>query len=589
MAQVTGGGGKAAVMPDFDPKGTTLRDTIIGYAKASRAEGNKLVGFEDKLFKNKALQTYLDNPVVELFDGHWGNEDNPLVKLLGSVGEGSRGQLYSAFISLEENVFRQISRLRFNEEYKKLTDGVARPAKGGKYTSKFLYNPERIGDFHKGLVEFVKNNPDSKPVANALLFQLYTGFRPNAAGGITPRDIYPPESRANIHSLFIGANRVGAKGSPINVPLTRRAMAILNSQKIYNDNKFKGEKFIFQKKVKGKLEPIDDTDITGLLKKLQKANLIPPRLKVDASGDVVKGTTNLTAYDLRRIHATTLSSLGVSLEKAALLTGRVVGGGAEQARYVGSAPGSANPEGAAKNANQLTDFMYQEYSRTVPGGMNAAEKENKFLSRDRDIFSPNQPIEFVKPDTDVYKGPTYKPSANVISTADPDFIEGEFKVLDDKPPASIAETSKETQDWFKSMNIDDGSLDTTETPKIEDKTSGASKLIKGVGKKIIPSLTVAAVVSQYAKSKKAGASTLEAGVRAGTELLPLSMQDVEDLGGFVAEAREKGIPEALDLDTERQQRMNVLRKKRLADRVQRNTSVTPPEDQGFINQNQMGE
>jgi hypothetical protein len=531
----------------------------------------------------------LDNPVVELFDGHWGNEDNPLVKLLGSVGEGSRGQLYSAFISLEENVFRQISRLRFNEEYKKLTDGVARPAKGGKYTSKFLYNPERIGDFHKGLVEFVKNNPDSKPVANALLFQLYTGFRPNAAGGITPRDIYPPESRANIHSLFIGANRVGAKGSPINVPLTRRAMAILNSQKIYNDNKFKGEKFIFQKKVKGKLEPIDDTDITGLLKKLQKANLIPPRLKVDASGDVVKGTTNLTAYDLRRIHATTLSSLGVSLEKAALLTGRVVGGGAEQARYVGSAPGSANPEGAAKNANQLTDFMYQEYSRTVPGGMNAAEKENKFLSRDRDIFSPNQPIEFVKPDTDVYKGPTYKPSANVISTADPDFIEGEFKVLDDKPPASIAETSKETQDWFKSMNIDDGSLDTTETPKIEDKTSGASKLIKGVGKKIIPSLTVAAVVSQYAKSKKAGASTLEAGVRAGTELLPLSMQDVEDLGGFVAEAREKGIPEALDLDTERQQRMNVLRKKRLADRVQRNTSVTPPEDQGFINQNQMGE
>ena len=585
MAQVTGGGGKAAVMPDFDPKGTTLRDTIIGYAKASRAEGNKLVGFEDKLFRNKALQTYLDNPVVELFDGHWGDEDNPLVKLLSSVGEGSRGQLYSAFISLEENVFRQISRLRFNEEYKKLTDGVARPAKGGKYTSKFLYNPERIGDFHKGLVEFVKNNPDSKPVANALLFQLYTGFRPNAAGGITPRDIYPPESRANIHSLFIGANRVGAKGSPINVPLTRRAMAILNSQKIYNDNKFKGEKFIFQKKVKGKLEPIDDTDITGLLKKLQKANLIPPRLKVDASGDVVKGTTNLTAYDLRRIHATTLSNLGVSLEKAALLTGRVVGGGAEQARYVGSAPGSANPEGAAKNANQLTDFMYQEYSRTVPGGMNAAEKENKFLSRDRDIFSPNQPVEFVKPDTDVYKGPTYKPSSSVISTADPDFIEGEYKVIDqEKSLTKIEDASDETKKWFQAAG---GTLK-DEAPKIEDKTSGASKLIKGVGKKIIPSLTIAAIAQQYAKSKKAGASTLEAGIRAGTELLPLSMQDVEDLGGFAKEAREKGIPEALDLDTERQQRMNVLRKQRLADRVQRNTSVTPPEDQGFINQNQIG-
>ena len=80
-------------------------------------------------------------------------------------------------------------------------------------------------------------------------------------------------------------------------------------------------------------------------------------------------------------------------------------------------------------------------------------------------------------------------------------------------------------------------------PKIEDKTSGASKLIKGVGKKIVPSLTIAAIGSQYAKSKKAGASTLEASVRAGTELLPLSVQDVEDLGGFVKKARDEGLPE----------------------------------------------
>ena len=585
MAQVTGGGGKAAVMPNFDPKQTTLEETINEYAKASRATGKKLEDFEKRLINNKVLKTYLKNPVVELFDGHWGNEDNPLVKLLDSVGEGSRGQFYSAFKSIEENVFRQVNRLRFNEDYKKLTEGVARPAKGSKYTSKFLYNPERIGDFHKGLVEFVKNNPDSKPVANALLFQLYTGFRPNAAGGITPFDIYKPESRHNIHSLFIGGNRVGAKGSPINVPLTRRAMAILNSQKLYNENKFDGEKFIFQKKVKGKLEPIDDTDITGLLKKLKKANLLPPRLKVDVSGDVVKGTTNITAYDLRRIHATTLSSLGVSLEKAALLTGRVVGGGAEQARYVGLAPGSANPQGAAKDANRLTDYMYQEYSRTLPGGMQAAEKENKFLARDRDVFSPNQPVEFVKPSTDVYKGPTYEKGVNVISTVDPDFIEGDYKVIDDKPPASIAETSKETQDWFRSMNIDDGSL----APQIEDKSSGASKLIKGVGKKIIPSLTVAAIASQYAKSKKAGASTLEAGIRAGTELLPLSVQDVEDLGAFAKKARQEGLPEAIGLDTEKQEQMNILRKKRLADRVRQNTSVTPPPQEGFINQNQMGE
>ena len=122
MAQVAGGGSKAAVMADFNPKETTLRQVIEGYAEASRKAGNKLTGFENRLFGNKTLQLYLDNPVTELFDGHWAEQDNPLVKVLNSVGEGSRGGLYSNFASIEENVFRQISRLRFNEEYKRLTD-----------------------------------------------------------------------------------------------------------------------------------------------------------------------------------------------------------------------------------------------------------------------------------------------------------------------------------------------------------------------------------------------------------------------------------------------------------------------------------
>ena len=52
MAQVAGGGSKAAVMADFNPKETTLREVITNYAEASRAKGSKLTGFEDKLFKS---------------------------------------------------------------------------------------------------------------------------------------------------------------------------------------------------------------------------------------------------------------------------------------------------------------------------------------------------------------------------------------------------------------------------------------------------------------------------------------------------------------------------------------------------------
>ena len=444
MAQVAGGGSKAAVMADFNPKETTLREVIGNYAESSRAKGSKLTGFEDKLFKSKALQTYLDNPITELFDGHWGDADNPLIKVLNSVGEKSRGGYYSAIASIESNVFRQINRLRFNEEYTRLTDTVARPEKGVKYTSKFGYNPERLGSFHANLVEYVKNNPDSKPVANALLFQLYTGFRPNAAGGLTPQNIRDPQVRNGPHGIFISGNQLGAKGSPINVPLTRRAMAVLQSQEMFNENKFGGQQFIFQKKSGKQIKPIDDKDITGLLKKMQKANLIPEGLKVDVTGVTPKSSANLTAYDLRRLHATTLAFLQVPIEKAAMLTGRVVGGGGEQARYIGVSPGVFNPKGAALDANKLTDYMYQEYSRVVPGGMQAAEKDNKFLSRNRDVFSPNQPIEFVESKTDVFKG-TYGQGTKLVQTTDTDFIEGDYKVIDDKPPASIAQTSKETQ------------------------------------------------------------------------------------------------------------------------------------------------
>ena len=606
MAQVAGGGSKAAVMADFNPKETTLRQVIEGYAEASRKAGNKLTGFENRLFGNKTLQLYLDNPVTELFDGHWAEQDNPLVKVLNSVGEGSRGGLYSNFASIEENVFRQISRLRFNEEYKRLTDGVARPAKGVKYTSKFGYNPEKVGAFHAGLVEYVKKNPDSKPVANALLFQLYTGFRPNAAGGLTPLNIQDPQNRGGPHGIFISGKQVGAKGSPINVPLTRRAMAVLQSQEIYNENKFGGEKFVFQKKVKGKLEPINDSDITGLLKKMQKAKLIPSGFKVDVTGDVPKSTFSLTAYDLRRIHATTLAFLQVPIEKAAMLTGRVVGSGGEQARYIGVSPGVFNPKGAALDANKLTDYMYQEYSRVVPGGMDAAEKDKKnpkFLSRNRDVFSPNEPIEFVKPETDTFRG-TYGTGTKFVETVDPNIIEGDYKILDDKPPAKISETSTETQNWFKSMNIDDGSS----LPQIEDKSTLKDKVVKGakalkgparmaVGPAIL-ALTLPDELSAAEKRfKDPDAGFIRKGISdlgfedtaakiEGTAVatakafdpgVELAYDIAEGAGKFAKTAREEGLPKAFGIDP---QVMDIRRKREMR---RKNPN------QGFINQNQMGE
>tara|TARA_R100000329_G_C7608919_1_gene216058 strand:+ start:56 stop:1828 length:1773 start_codon:yes stop_codon:yes gene_type:complete len=590
MAQVAGGGSKAAVMADFNPKETTLRQVIGDYAEASRAKGSKLTGFEDKLFKSKALQTYLDNPVTELFDGHWGDADNPLIKVLNSVGEKSRGGYYSAIASIESNVFRQISRLRFNEEYTKLTDTVARPEKGAKYTSKFGYNPERLGSFHANLVEYVKNNPDSKPVANALLFQLYTGFRPNAAGGLTPLNIQRPQVRGGPHGIFISGSQLGAKGSPINVPLTRRAMAVLQSQETFNENKFGGQQFIFQKKSGKEIKPIDDKDITGLLKKMQKANLIPEGLKVDVTGVTPKSSANLTAYDLRRLHATTLAFLQVPIEKAAMLTGRVVGGGGEQARYIGVSPGVFNPKGAALDANKLTDYMYQEYSRVVPGGTEAAEKDKKFLSRNRDVFSPNEPIEFVKPETDTFRG-TYGQGTKLVQTTDADFIEGDYRILDDKPVGSIEDASDATKKWFQEAG---GTL--------KEKVVKGAKALKGPARMaagpVLYGLTVSDEIEAAEKrfdSPDAGflrksisdlgledtAAGIEgrvvAGARAFDPGVELAYDIAEGAGKFAKTAREEGLPKAFGIDP---QVMDIRRKREMR---RKNPN------QGFINQNQMGE
>jgi len=485
MAQVTGGGGKSAVMPNFDPKTFTLKEAISSYAEASRESGSKLEGFEKRLENNKVIQQYLDRPVVDLFDGHWDADDNPLVKLLKGSGEGTQGQLYSNFKSIEDNVFRQISRTRLNEGYVRLTDSVARPAKGAKYTTKFGYNPEKVGQLQKNLAEFVKNNPDTKPVANALLFQLYTGFRPNAAGGLTPENIRKPETRANIHGIFLSGDQVGAKGSTINIPLNRRAMAVLQSQELYNENKFKGQEFIFQKKLKGKFVPIDDKDITGLFAKMKKANLIPKGLKIDITGKFPKDADNFTSYDLRRLHATTLSFLGVPIEKAALLTGRVVGDAGEQARYIGVAPGVFNEEGAIKDANKLTGYMYGEYSRLFEGGTEAAEK-GKFLSLNRDIFSPNEPIEYVDQKTDLFKG-TYGKGTTIPSST---------VALGDTATKDF-EISDSTRNWLS----DNG-------------------FIKGIGT-LATGLGVASIASEvkadYDKYREQGRSPIVSGIGAAVE------------------------------------------------------------------------
>jgi len=69
---------------------------------------------------------------------------------------------------------------------------------------------------------------------------------------------------------------------------------------------------------------------------------------------------------------------------------------------------------------------------------------------------------------------------------------------------------------------------------------------------------------------------------------------VDKAGEYGERAREVGFGQAssefgLAADQGFVQKQNILRKKRLADRVKRNISAMQTPQEGFINQNQMGE
>jgi hypothetical protein len=82
------------------------------------------------------------------------------------------------------------------------------------------------------------------------------------------------------------------------------------------------------------------------------------------------------------------------------------------------------------------------------------------------------------------------------------------------------------------------------------------------------------VASERAEAE--GKTPFEQAFYTASEVLPVSAYDIEDIGKFTAKAREEGIPEALGLDTERQEQMNIQREQRLAARS-RNVSAANKE------------
>lgn len=405
----TGAGSKPANIPEkFDPRTATLREVVEMYVNEARnptAEGVKpraIKGFENN-FQKAGLKEMLDEPVIRLFNGSFDGPENPLAMALNETAVGSQRDLISAVSVIEDNVKRRHTALKINEDFFTLADSVIKPPRSKKYTAKFGFNVYKVGGLVEALVEHVKQNPADKPVANAIIFGLNTGFRPSAFGGLPVVGYKEAGRPGGPPGIFLPVGFPGVKtDQAINVPLSRRSISILQDQQEWNRKNIgeggKASPIFFAKRVtsgkdKGKLKPIGDADINRVLKALGSSFGI----KVSVTDIETPEAAYLTSYDLRRITATAFNALGVNINNAGALQGRPYASNSEQARYIGDAPGVYG-DAATRDINMLSNFYHDQYAQTLPG-YDDAKNAGQALSLNTTYFDSLE-RKFVDPMTD---------------------------------------------------------------------------------------------------------------------------------------------------------------------------------------------
>ena len=626
---------------DYDPRTTTLSEFLSMFEKESvevgGREGNKTWG--NLIRNNKITKQYLDQPVITLF-GAVPSESQSIMADIQNAAGGQAANIQSKFRVIEANIFPKLSTLGKKEGvdlvsgYSKISEEVKKiQTRGGKFTAQKGFNVNKIGELVQNLQEHVKKFPEDKPIANAIIFNIDNGSRPSlttelrtihyiknqlgetgAEMGLTGRD-----------GLLIPAGTKGvkrqAKGQapnvqPYNAPLSKRGITILQDQSDYNSKIIGDNKkldFFFQVlDEKGKPRPITLPDINRVLKTTTPEGMLFEYTE--------KGTqplkTAITSKNLRNLFINS-AALVVDKENISMLTNRdtAINTGSQEI-YMGS-PGQYKPK-AIQDLDKISMTNWGFYTLRDTKNKQVYRESGQMLNPNQFIFGKNE----IDPETKKYlpDNVSYtsfmgaEPKNIVIQTTgfSPTVVDKTTtkELAEEKPITSI---SSEHFDDDELKALEDIGISEDKPTTTKDKIVKVGKALKGPAKlAVAPTLfglmlpdEVTAAEERFEGTdtgfiregiKDLGlqdtAAQVEGAVVAGAKALDpgveLAFDVTKGAGEFVKEAREKGIPEALGLDTEKQQRMNVLRKQRLADRVERNRSDIPPEDQGFINQNQIG-
>tara|TARA_R100001510_G_scaffold25306_1_gene22185 strand:+ start:146 stop:1807 length:1662 start_codon:yes stop_codon:yes gene_type:complete len=342
-------------------KNSTLREVLNYYATKNK-RGKSFVTEGVKFFKDIADEK---GSAVKLFTPDKAGK-TLLARTLPNVSEDvglkqpmqnlrQVGLVLKGIVSPNDKLLETLPDAATNTEKNLRIFGIEEPAKAKSLVT-IKVNQNTMNEFFSQIHE-LKKNPELEAIADATLFNLNTGLRPNAAAGLKVGGTYFPESGA----IYIDAETKGAKGRRINVPLSPLADSIL--QKRIAEGKVKDNQFFV--KPDGKV--VTSGDMTSLLKKIKIKDFV-----FDAStnkyydslapeGEEVPGKRG--AGLLRNIHTKIGQKAGVPFERIAYLQGRSLvsaaqGSVGEVVTYATDFPGDIDPQGFdAQKANQISSIF----------------------------------------------------------------------------------------------------------------------------------------------------------------------------------------------------------------------------------------
>ena len=346
---------KAANQPvaELDPKTATLREVAESYAEKSK-RGKAFVTSSLQFFKDiadepgSALRLFEKDPEGNtlLSKTFKGTEDTSTVKTamqnLRQVGLTLKGSL-----GPDTPEYKLLPDKAPNTDLNNRIFGRSEPAKA---VSEVAINPDKakMSQLFAGVAKYL-DNPNTKAIAQAIIFNLNTGLRPNAAAGLQ-LNAYKPDSGA----IYIEAETKGAKGRAVNIPLNPIADSILQ------ENLAAGNKENFFVKPNGKV--VTSADMTDLLKDVKVKDIA-----FDASTGRYFDSLAPAGFSgkkgsalLRNIHATVGQSIGVDQDRLAYLQGRSLKSAGksstgELTTYQQAFPGAVG-EVDRQNANMFAEF-----------------------------------------------------------------------------------------------------------------------------------------------------------------------------------------------------------------------------------------